>query len=245
MIREAIQLMPRSDNSLLCLTNAYVACSARIFSRALPVYVGGSTAEPPTSSNVIRHEIPQNDFILFFTADIDSEHCCAFLGHSSHLSSAMKRRGGRKTGRSEEGGGSGSNKRSLPASGAAAAPALEREDDLVFEDDFGDELQGDEAEGEVAEAQRVVAEHPSQLPKDEEETNAPVKVRIVAWLRLGHRKQRCGVRRCSARALILSLKAKHWSIQQTHTSCITQCLPSGRASVSMWSLTCLALDDQR
>jgi len=46
----------------------------------------------------------------------------------------------------------------------------------VFEDDFGDELVGDEAEGEVAEAQRVVAEHPSQLPKDEEEVTAPVKV---------------------------------------------------------------------
>jgi len=87
----------------------------------------------------------------------------------------MKRRGGRKTARSEEGGGDGSAKRALPLAGAAAAPA-EREDELVFEDDFGDEVAADEAEGEVEEAQRVAAEHPSLLPKDEEEKVAPVKV---------------------------------------------------------------------
>lgn len=86
----------------------------------------------------------------------------------------MKKRGGRKTARSE-GGAGGGEKRALPLGGAAAAP-FEREDDLVFEDDFGDEVAGDEAEGEVSEAQRVVAEHPSQLPKDEEERVVPVKV---------------------------------------------------------------------
>jgi hypothetical protein len=87
----------------------------------------------------------------------------------------MRRQGGRKTQRSSNAAAGEGDGRGLPLDGSASA--VLRDEDLVFEDDFGDEVVADEAEGEVTEAQHVYAEHPSQLPQEEAEIVAPLKVR--------------------------------------------------------------------